>query len=65
MYRVVAENNGTEYMLHDVHSQEEQIYDDELSEEMGKTATFRFTVPRDHPNLNQIKPLSTEIRVTV
>lgn len=63
MYRVVAENNGTEYMLHDVHSQEEQIYDDELSEEMGKTATFRFTVPRDHPNLNQIKPLSTEIRV--
>lgn len=63
MYRVTVINDNEEYMLHDIHSQEEQIYDDELSEEMGKTATFKFTLPPQHPNLTQIIPLKSEIQI--
>lgn len=63
MYRVTVLTNGTEYMLHDINADDEQIYDDELAEEMGKTSTFRFTMAPNHPNLDKIIPLSSEIRV--
>ena len=63
MYRVTVETAGQEYVLHDIHSQDEQIYDDELSEEMGKTATFKFTMPPNHPHIDKIVPLSSEIRI--
>ena len=63
MYRVTVLTNGTEYMIHDINSDDEQIYDDELAEEMGKTATFQFTMAPNHPNLDKIIPLSSEIRI--
>ena len=63
MYRVTVETAGQEYVLHDIHSQDEQIYDDELSEEMGKTATFKFTMAPNHPYIDKIVPLSSEIRI--
>lgn len=63
MYRVTVETAGQEYVLHDIHSQDEQIYDDELSEEMGKTATFTFTMAPNHPHIDKIVPLSSEIRI--
>lgn len=63
MYRVTVLTNGTEYMLHDINADDEQIYDDELAEEMGKTSTFHFTMAPNHPNLDKIIPLSSEIRV--
>lgn len=63
MYRVTVETAGQEYVLHDIHSQDEQIYDDELSEEMGKTATFKFTMAPNHPHIDKIVPLSSEIRI--
>lgn len=63
MYRVTAETDGKEYVLHDIHSQNEQIYNDELSEEMGKTATFVFTMAPNHPYIHKIIPLSSEIRI--
>ena len=63
MYRVTVETAGQEYVLHDIHSQDEQIYDDELSEEMGKTATFKFTIAPNHPHIDKIVPLSSEIRI--
>lgn len=63
MYRVTVRTGGTEYILHDPRFEHMQIYDDELSEEMGKTPTYHFTIPASHPNANKIQPLSSEIFV--
>lgn len=63
MYRVTVVTDGVEYMLHDFHSLDEQIYDDELSEEAGRTPTFKFTIASNHPNIDKIKPLASEIFV--
>lgn len=63
MYRVVCITDGTEYVLHDVYALEEQIFNDELSEEMGKTATFNFSILAGHPNIDKIVPLSSEILI--
>lgn len=62
MYRVVVVTDGTEYVLHDVHSNE-QIYNDEWTEKAGKTSTFRFSISPDHIHYNKIHPLSSEIRI--
>lgn len=62
MYRVVVVNDGIEYVLHDTFSSE-QIYDDEWSETMGKTPTFRFSIPATHINAERIQPLSSEIKI--
>lgn len=63
MYRVVVVDEEKEYMLHDIHSQNEQIYEDELSETVGRTSTFKFTVYPGHPHAEKIKPLSSEILI--
>ena len=63
MYRVTVLTDGVEYVLHDIHSQEEQIYDDELSEKIGRTETFNFTIDPTHPNIDKIKTLTSEIRI--
>lgn len=52
-----------EYMLHDIHSENEQIYDDELSETMGRTETFNFTIAPTHPNIDKIKTFTSEIKI--
>lgn len=61
-YRVTALYGGKEYMLHDALSTE-QIYDDELKEEAGKSSSFSFSLPPDHENLAVIEPLQTRILI--
>ena len=61
-YRVTALYRNEEYILHDPLSSE-QIYDDELIEEAGKTASFNFLIPQDHVNLDAIVPLATRVFV--
>ncbi|HCD43861.1 MAG TPA: hypothetical protein DEQ64_09040 [Lachnoclostridium sp.] len=63
MYRVTVLTDGMEYMLHDIHSEDEQIYDDELSETMGRTETFNFTIAPTHPNIDKINTFTSEIRI--
>lgn len=63
MYRVTVIKDGVEYMLHDIHSEDEQIYDDELSETMGRTESFNFVLAPNHPNIDKIEPLTSEIRI--
>ncbi len=63
MYRVTVMTDGEEYVIHDINSQDEQIYDDTLSEEMGKTAEFCFTISSSHPNIRHLLPLRSEVRV--
>ncbi|WP_349667040.1 phage tail spike protein [Lacrimispora sp.] len=63
MYRVTVVTDGVEYILHDIHSQEEQIYDDELIEKIGKTEVFNFTIDPTHPNIDKIKTFTSEIRI--
>lgn len=63
MYRVAVLTEGKEYVLYDIFSDDEQIYNDELSEEMGKTATFSFAMAPNHPNIGKIIPLSSEVRI--
>lgn len=63
MVRVTVENEGEEYVLHDIHSQNEQIYEDEWSETIGRTATFKFMIAPDHPHIEKIRPLSSEVLI--
>ena len=63
MFRVTVIKDREEYMLHDIHSQDEQIYEDELSETMGRTETFNFVIAPTHPNIDKIEPLTSEIRI--
>lgn len=63
MYRVTVKTDGTEYLLHDPRFNDTQIYNDELSEEMGKTPTFTFDIPAGHPNADKLLPLSSEVFV--
>ena len=62
-YRVTALYHGREYVIHDALSNE-QIYDDELIEEVGRTASFNFAIPPDHENIDTLVPLVTRIIVT-
>lgn len=63
MYHVTVKNGSVEYMLHHFSSQDEQIYGDTLSEEVGKTPTFSFMIAPDHPNIGQIYTLSSRILI--
>lgn len=61
-YRVIARYGGKDYMIHDAMS-DEQIYDDELSEEAGKTPYYNFAIPPDHENIGKLIPLATKISI--
>ena len=63
MYRVVANYNGQDYEIFNPLDPAAQIYDDEILEEMGKTPSFTFSVPYDHPNLTQLQPLIANVTV--
>ena len=63
MYRVTAKVGGVEYLLHDPRFHDTQIFDDELSEEMGHTPTYNFSIEPGHPHYDKIKPLVTEVRL--
>lgn len=62
MKRVVVIDSGKEYMIHSAHSRE-QIFNDEWSEEMGKTPTFCFSIAPDHENVGHLTPLVSEVKI--
>lgn len=62
MKRVIAIDNGKEYVIHSAHSRE-QIFNDEWSEEMGKTPTFSFSIDSEHKNVEHLVPLVSEIKI--
>lgn len=62
MRSVIAITDGKEYMLHSIYSSE-YIYNDEWSEEMGKTPTFKFSIAPTHIHVDKIVPLSSEIKI--
>lgn len=61
-FRVIAKNNGIEFLIHDPQT-DVQIYNDEWTEEMGKTPSFRFSVSPRHPFLRELKTLTTQILI--
>ena len=62
MKRVVAIDGGKEYVIHSAHSSE-QIFNDEWSEEMGKTPTFNFSVASGHESVGHLIPLASEVKI--
>lgn len=63
MYRVTVLTDGTEYDLHDNRSEELQLIEPIIVQEMGKVGSFDFNIPPTHENCDKIKPLTSEIRV--
>ena len=62
-YRVELKNGNVQDVLYTPYDSERQIYDDELTENLGSTATFDFSVPPAHPLLPQIEPLASKVIV--
>ena len=62
-YRVELKNGNVQDVLYTPYDSERQIYDDELTETLGSTATFDFSVPATHPLLPQIEPLASKVIV--
>lgn len=63
MYKVTCLYGGTTYTLHDPLSDDLRIYNDQLETETNKPGSFKFTVAYDHPYLDKIVGLSSDIRV--
>lgn len=61
MYRVVATYNGVNYEIYNPLDPAAQIYDDEITEEMGSTPAFSFTIPPGNIGETVIQPLATHI----
>ena len=62
MRRVIVLDGNKEYALHSAHSNE-QIFNDEWSEEMGKTPTFSFSISPDHENVEHLIPIASEVKI--
>lgn len=62
-YRVELKHGNTQGVLYSPFDRDAQIYDDELSEELGSTPTYNFTVPITNPLYAEIEPLATKIFV--
>lgn len=63
MYKVTCLYSGTTYTLHDPLSDELRIYNDVLETETNKPGSFKFTVSYDHPYIDKIVGLCSDIRV--
>lgn len=63
MYKVTCLYGGTTYTLHDPMSDVLRIYNDQIETEDSKPGSFKFSVSYDHPYLNKIIGLSSDIRV--
>lgn len=63
MYKVTCLYGGKTYTLHDPLSDELKIYNDQLDTETNKPGSFKFTVAYNHPYLDKIVGLSSDIRV--
>ena len=62
MRRVIVIDGDKEYVLHSAYSGK-QIFNDEWSEEMGKTPTFNFSIASDHENVGHLIPLVSEVKI--
>lgn len=62
-YRVELKNGNVQDVLYTPYDSERQIYDDDLTENLGSTATFDFSVPPTNPLLPQIEPLASKVIV--
>lgn len=63
MYKVICLYQGTTYVLHDPESDNLRLYDDEIETEDNQPGSFQFTVSYDHPYLDKIVGLASDIRV--
>ena len=63
MYKVTCLYNGTTYILHDPNSDELKIYNDTVVTEDNSPGSFEFTMSYDHPYLDKVVGLSSDIRV--
>ena len=63
MYKVTCLYNGTTYTLHDPLSDDLRVFDDEVVTEDSQPGSFTFSVSCDHPYLDKIVGLSSDIRV--
>lgn len=63
MYKVTCLYGGTTYTLHDPTSDVLRIYNDQIETEDSKPGSFQFSVSYDHPHLDKIVGLSSDIRV--
>ena len=62
-YRVELKHGSTQGVLYSPFDRDAQIYDDELSDELGSTPTYNFTVPVTNPLYGEIEPLATKILI--
>ncbi len=63
MYKVICFYGGRNYALHDPESNDLRVFDDELETEDSHPGSFRFSVSFDHPYIDKIVGLSSDIRV--
>lgn len=63
MYKVTCLYQGTTYTLHDPESEILHLYDDQVETETNNPGSFQFTIPYNHPYLDKIVGLSSDIRV--
>lgn len=63
MYKVTCLYNGTTYILHDPNLDELKIYNDTVVTEDNSPGSFEFTMSYDHPYLDKVVGLSSDIRV--
>lgn len=63
MYKVTCLYDGKTYTLHDPSSDELRIYDDEVETEDNEPDKFKFSVAHDHPHLDKIVGMNSDIRV--
>lgn len=62
-YHVEIKNGTTREVLYYPLDPDRQIYDDELNDSLGSTATFNFSIPPQNPAYLRIEPLSTKVYV--
>lgn len=62
-YHIEIKNGTTREVLYYPLDPDRQIYDDELNDSLGSTATFNFSIPPQNPAYLHIEPLSTKVYV--
>lgn len=63
MYKVTCLYDGKVYTIHDPETQELRIFEDELKTEDNEAGSLKFSIAYDHPHLDKIVCMSSDIRV--
>ena len=63
MYKVTCVTDGVEYILHSALSQEHKLIDPKLTTEVNHSGTLEFQMPFNHPNINNLRQMQSEIFV--